>query len=695
MKKLIKSIGVYVLAAATAASCIGTSAMAAYEGSFVEFTDIAATEDAAAKIKASAYVVNDTEETENGSLFIAQFNSDGELVGISCSQILNASGNALEANQETFVSAEVEAKDNTICKAYLWKNEELIPISKSAMKTLSAETALLEGISVDGELLEGFSASQTAYSVEVEQGAVVPVVKGITSDNSVYTTTSYEVGAQSAVATVTAEQGERKETYTVTFNCKPVVEIANSDFHAILGATSDEDFIDDPGVTNGKMSSADVLTQAAGYNEKRKKVFTNLHTHDTASGTPGSRYAVDYNPNEAAFYNMTVIPEDLKGCDYLVSKRDNVPAWTEGDQFEFTLDKPAEVVILTMAQESNLTGYTETGDSSAVIAQAGYAASGFINMFTNLGITPDYSDVLMWNGASKVAAAKPVLAEKYNITVDQLNWSSNYALNAINYTYRYSRTFNAGDTVTIPLPVNSARGHIVALKPIQPQEEPLVEHISDFNYCVGGMNYTEYCEYAGITADPEVQSTAVIQDCYKLGKFVPGTDLCGTNSQRTIKTLNKTTGFENAYFIAPDIYLRQDSITTMQSDLAYSAENDRRWMVSAFMGLDQTIDTDKTINLSANVKWLEFKVNKDCEVIVLANDAVEPAFCTEENSGWTHSWLKGDVYTAERVTTGAAVKSHHNMYVKEYHAGDTVELYNENAHYGSSLHPYLTLVRFK
>ena len=66
--------------------------------------------------------------------------------------------------------------------------------------------------------------------------------------------------------------------------------------------------------------------------------------------------------------------------------------------------------------------------------------------------------------AANVAKAKPVLSEKYQIPVESLNWTGNWAISNIVYTYRYSKVFNAGDTVTIPASAEAPRGYIVVIK---------------------------------------------------------------------------------------------------------------------------------------------------------------------------------------------------------------------------------------
>lgn len=658
MKRILKNFGICSLAVTLLVSCSAATSFAALKASHVEFTETAASSDTPAQVKAEAYVRNASDTSADGSLIIARYDENKMLTDAKIGKISN-----MEGGQENFVSVSLDAADASTYKAFLWEGDSITPIRPLASKTLDANAALLSGISVDGQLLSGFSADTHTYSVTAAQGAVVPVIKGVTSDNSVYTTTSYGAissDGQSVSAEVTAQQGDRTETYTVNVTCAPVEVIA----HAI----------------------------DTGSAETTCNVYENLHGANSASGTAGARASSD-NSGEEYFFNT--VPSDLAGCDYIVGKRYSLSS------YQFKLSHDADISVLSIAQSTDMEGYTETSESSG--AAINYLPGKFITMLTNAGIEPTYADALLWQSSctssSDVSGGQAALAAKYGKNAENFTgFTTKWSINAVNdsYAYRYTKRFNAGSVVTVPQSTSSY-GYVVVVKPVQPEAKSLVEQVTDFNYLVGGMDYTAYCNYIGVTPDPNVKSTAVIDaNGYALRKFTKGTYLCGTGTQRVIGTVNKLTGLENAYYIASDFNLSPfygEGVTVNQSDDTYVAANDRRWMISAYTGLSRTVDTDTTIDFNTDAKWFEFKVNKDCEVIILANNYASPSFCTKAGSGWVNSFLSGDAYVALR--NGAEMNKYHNMFVKKFKAGDIVEMYNENSDAGSYPIPYMTIVRFE
>lgn len=330
----------------------------------------------------------------------------------------------------------------------------IIPLSAPAAYPADESYLPLKDIKIGGESLKDFSPDVYSYGYIVQRGTEeYPEIEALTAEGGVGVNVRIE-GDYPGSAYITASLPNGKSAvYTIDFEYLT---------HAVKGAMTAMDFTDDPGVIGGKMSVQDVLTVSAGTHEYRNKLFTNLHGNDAQNGIPGSRYLVDYNANKSPYYNISKVAEDLMGCDYFVTKRDNVP--TDGDLYQFELGAKAEVVVLATGEVSNLTDYTKSGDGSTAIAMIDYANRNFVNMFTPYDVVPEYADALSWQGAANVANAKPILSEKYNIPVEKLNWTGNWAISNIMYTYRYSKVFNAGDIVTIPASAEAPRGYIVVIK---------------------------------------------------------------------------------------------------------------------------------------------------------------------------------------------------------------------------------------
>ena len=659
MKKMLKNIGICSLAVTLLASCVTTTSFAALKASYVEFTDIAASGETPAQVKTQAYVWNDSDSNADGSLIIASYDENNNLTDVKISKL-----SGMTSGQENFISASLDATTGGTYKAFLWEGDNNIPIKPLASKIISAETALLKGISVDGQLISDFSADTTTYNVQVPQGAVVPVIKGVTSDNSVYTTTSYgdiSSDGQSVSAQVTAKQGDRTETYTVNVVCEPIDVIK----HAI-----------------------DIESE-----DKTWGVYENLH--GAASPAAGARASSDYTADEC-FFNT--VPSDLAGCDYIVGKRDVVSA------YQFRLSNTADVLVLSSTQLTDMTEYDEQDGNNM---QMYYMKPAFIKMMKGAGIAPTYADALLWQSkyGTDGSAAKTALADKYNISADAFkNAPAKWVVNeGAKYVYRYTQRFEAGSVVTIPASPTQGVGHVVVVKPVQAEKQSLVEQITNFQYLVGGMSYTKYCEHIGKTPNPDVKSTATIdKDGYKLRKFTEGAYLCGNATNRVITTINKLTGFENAYYIAPDYSMTGydgESVTVDQSADSYVAANDRRWITAAYTGLARTVDASQNVVVDFDkkeAKWFSFKVNKDCEVIVLSSVTASgsPQFCKPEE-GWVNSYLSDDAYIAHKGTALLAKNTYRNMHVKEYKAGNIVELYNENTGDQRYPIPYMTIIRFK
>lgn len=139
-------------------------------------------------------------------------------------------------------------------------------------------------------------------------------------------------------------------------------------------------------------------------------------------------------------------------------------------------------------------------------------------------------------------------------------------------------------------------------------------------------------------------------------------------------------GFENCYFVAPDVSL-------------YQLNSSAPWIVSAYTGSEQTGTNGVIHNFGGYSKpWVTFKVNRACEVMVLSDS--QPSFCNADN-GWIHTEIEDELYEAKRTvdSTETKIDAFKNMYTRSYGTGDTVELCNENCTMNKYI-PYLTIIRF-
>ena len=103
-----------------------------------------------------------------------------------------------------------------------------------------------------------------------------------------------------------------------------------------------------------------------------------------------------------------------------------------------------------------------------------------------------------------------------------------------------------------------------------------------------------------------------------------------------------------------------------------------------------------------DLAWMTFKVNQDCEVIVVPGSST-PNFVTVEANGWAKSTLDERAFTLTRHDGGKnysdlSINATKTMYTKSFKAGDTVTLYNSNngvAHSDYNKLPYFAFVRVK
>lgn len=223
--------------------------------------------------------------------------------------------------------------------------------------------------------------------------------------------------------------------------------------------------------------------------------------------------------------------------------------------------------------------------------------------------------------------------------------------------------------------------------------ENVVPLVSDFQNLVVGMQYEDYCKYVedltghnpdnGFRTTKDIPRYSIyhIPDMVKPETFTVGGKLCYRNTQRIVESIEKRSGLENAFYIGPDPALLQST-------------NMANWISAAWCGCvlgDKINETQYSFDfMNISVPWYSFKVNRDCKVTILSGD--KPNFCENDNK-WIYTQLSENIYTATRVTTNSILTPFINMYVRDYKAGDIVELYNpcsgEKPYLG-----YMTLIDF-
>ena len=228
----------------------------------------------------------------------------------------------------------------------------------------------------------------------------------------------------------------------------------------------------------------------------------------------------------------------------------------------------------------------------------------------------------------------------------------------------------------------------------------VIPFIKDFRQIVGGMKYEDYCDYVesiyGVNPNEGYVTASMKKTApkgYKVLQFALGGAITGSNTQRKLTSIDRKTGWENLFFIGSDPAMSQGPYNTPA------------WVQAAFYG---TLDSEEILDENGEVTgenyqfnltdytvpWYDFEVTRDCEVTIIGYSKI-PHY--ENDKSWRYSYLATSPYTVLRTdpngtTTGVA--SFRHIYVKEFKAGETVSLYNEN----TGLRPvtgYLTLVNPK
>ncbi len=687
MKKTVKRILTAFVCAAMLISCFGVFVYAdtPLKGSYVEFVK----NDNTNTIFAKAYVRNPEGNAETAAwLLLAEYN--GDVMEKAATKKLT-----LAAGKEDFITtAAIDYNSARKYNAFLWYGDESCrPIAPTA--TYGYNGQLLTGITIDGVEMEGFDANKKEYTLLPADDFVVPVTRGVTADNSVYTTTSYEKSGNDYIAKVSAKSsdGTTAETYTITYSVPVDYDTTKgyNAWHAISDyngkdMTKWENWAEDAQTYKGWYA----VGSATSSNSTTPVLCSNLHGNSDLSNAniTGSRWVIDYSPalgDEAKQgQQMLNVPDTIAGSDYFVfsnNSRYNIYK-TNSSLVSFTINKSAEIVIYSNASTDK---YKDTDDAFAVntkissqdeVPVAAYKQSAFIG---NSGIT-DKS----WKNAL----------------------ATNGAVQKLEYKYKTSKVYivNDGETKTINLSMASDlkdRTPIVVIKPIE------VKPMFEYNMTYGGMNLNEFCTATGTTKNTAYTGAATrtikandirpitLDSYYCADKNKTGPTIIDNNYyQRYLNSIEKTSGFENAYLTATD------------KELVANEE----WDYSVFYNKVTSKGSPLNTSLGGDVLWQTFKVSRDCEIFVFCsasqntNEIQSPTFVSDSAKGWT----KLDFNPAKNITPFTAIRGTYyggsgfeyvnylSAYVKEFKAGETANLYNAgNESVSKEYLPYMTVVRFK
>lgn len=704
-----------------------TAAEKPLEGSYVEFvkTDAGAEATATATIAAKAYVRNPQDNAETKAWLIVGKYTGDVLDNAAMSTL------TLKGGVEDFITTTASPLDYDAAsqyRAYLWYGDESMrPIRPTA--TYGYSGALLTGITVDGTPIADFSTDKTEYELSVGEDGVVPVTKGVTADNSVYTTTSYEQSGMNykAVVTATSSDGTKTESYTVTYS---TVAYDTTNGYKAFHAISDWNGTDMTLSSNWEQDSA---TQdgwwAKGSKEKDNVMLcSNLHGNSDGSNADvtGSRWVTDVSPSKGdakaqGHQIYTVNDESLKGLDYFITHNGNrTTICAQNAAFlTFSLSKSATVEVYMTAEESFTINDEAASCEKLTTAamEARYKEGSFVdnNASANLTDSDGNTGTLVPPYRGENADYNWSTAEILNntdwINGNYINGDEQTSDNA--YSTNYYK-YKASTTITVdsaPVDVKfkmtrklTGRSFIIVIKPVAKEVKPMYE----YNMTYGGKTLAEVAEALNTTKNEswkgDVEKAIKTNEVRVINETAgstygdkTGPTLVDNNyGQRYIQNLQKISGWENACVTATDREMAGGG-STWDKNVFYNTDTN-----NVFPFTDKP--TDKRL-------WQTFDVKRDCVVYVVSfcTNNASPTFLKEENSGWILQDYSDD-NTEREISApfkvyrgtyygGNGNNTYHNVravYAKEYTAGETVQLYNSNVSDASDENlPYLTVVKFK
>lgn len=292
---------------------------------------------------------------ENRKLILAQYDADGVLSEVSFSDIpVNAAAEYIM----TSPMMKVKETENVI-KAFIFDMNSLKPLMQSASSAVTS--AVLSGITLDGEALTGFDADKKEYNVTLGSDGLVPVVKGV-ADNSVYVSTRYELtddGGATATIYTEAREGDTAE-YTVNFvkgDADAVLPVSDftflhegksfSEYVSSIGVS--ESFSTEPSKTisnNYKLMSFYLYGDLCGANNQRKLTMINKRLGLENTLFIGTDAGLSQTGSSApwivrAYHGMEYEISDTESIDF----GDYTVPW-----FSVKINKDCEAIILSTAK---------------------------------------------------------------------------------------------------------------------------------------------------------------------------------------------------------------------------------------------------------------------------------------------------------------------------------------------------------
>lgn len=574
-------------------------------------------------VEAKVWMENADSDFGLGAEFLfAKYDNESRLISVDKKEVTVS---PLEKN--IFTTGAISKPDTGSMKIFLWHNQNITPLANVLNSEYSGE--LLKGITINGETFADFDENKTSYTISVEDGSTVPVVKGIAADNSVYVTTVYgniSADGKSVTHTVKAEGRDgRKASYTLTFKIDevPLVVAPNGESWNFENGKSNI-ALATPGVTKDGVATADGILYEAFNNT--------APVPDNVKITLGSG-AISQVVGNLPFF-LTDNTDDGTAANHFGYSSD----YSGENWITFTLGKPATVYILSQLNSGAARDIHHGG-----IQDAGWT-----------WVANDYYTMPMM-GSGK-------------------------------YFAYFSKSFD--ETLTYPLEVKipvstdeSKAGqigytdYVVALKEAASELVGLKPLVSDVTNYVKDKDFDAYYKYingdsaTGTRPTSNLWNTTDTIDTINdiaITSFVSGTNIKGFSSFGSfVDYVNPLTGYEGSYVVSlPSMVARWEGIST--------------WVHHAALGVSNDL-------YSTSKPWWSFKVNADCEITVLAHDNVIIPAYEEAGSGWTKTILTENPGGLHYSKVGGTQNNMLNKtaYTKKFTKGSVVQLYNAKRTSGS------------
>ncbi len=291
-------------------------------------------------------------------ILLCALNKDNCLIRCAFSQ---PSENGLEAVIE-------KTADTSVVRAFSL-DEQNAPLSVIA--EYSINTTDLQGIYVDGNLIDDFSAEKDQYIVYRDgTEESFPALSAEVTDATTKTAIDYDFENDEAKIIVTSHDGDER-IIRIFFKAE-----SNISRHYVKNADQETDFTVDSYVDadaegmqaqKSKVTVGELSFDENGKNQKQYyPIYTNFKGYE--GGLSGARVYSDRAPNSGNKLEIENAPASLKGSDYFVFSYQNFylnNAAMKNASFRFQLSKAAEVNIITNRRLTYLSesGYEEQSTS--------------------------------------------------------------------------------------------------------------------------------------------------------------------------------------------------------------------------------------------------------------------------------------------------------------------------------------------